>query len=139
MSATCIFLRSILIFKDFSISAAISFEVTENGTYTITAIMQDGSGRKGEKTVVISDEVTNPYEENGWEVAWTCTNGVWSDKIEKGTTIGEDIDIVGKLYKTGNTVEEKIAQDIEDTNDGKLLEQYSFDIIVTGTQVEPVS
>ena len=41
-------------------------------------------------------------------------------------------------YETGNTSEEIKIQDIEDTNDGKLLEQYSFDVIVTGTQVEPV-
>lgn len=42
-------------------------------------------------------------------------------------------------YEIGNTLEEKIAQDLKDTNDGKLLEQYNFDIIVTGRQVEPVS
>ena len=41
-------------------------------------------------------------------------------------------------YETGSSETEIIAQDIEDTNDGKLLENYSFDIIVTGTQVEPV-
>lgn len=40
-------------------------------------------------------------------------------------------------YETGSSAEEKGLQDIEDTNDGKLLEQYKFDIIVTGTQVEP--
>lgn len=42
-------------------------------------------------------------------------------------------------YETGTTLQEKNLQDIEDTNDGKLLEQYSFDIIVTGTQEKPVS
>lgn len=41
-------------------------------------------------------------------------------------------------YETGNTEKEKSEQDLEDTNDGKLLEQFNFDIIVTGTQVEPV-
>lgn len=41
-------------------------------------------------------------------------------------------------YETGSSETEIIAQDVEDTNDGKLLENYSFDIIVTGTQVEPV-
>lgn len=42
-------------------------------------------------------------------------------------------------YETGNSETEKIAQDIEDTNDGKTIEQYSFDVIVTGIQVNPVS
>lgn len=41
-------------------------------------------------------------------------------------------------YETGNTEKEKIERDLKDTNDGKLLEQFKFDIIVTGTQVEPV-
>ena len=41
-------------------------------------------------------------------------------------------------YETGSSETEIIAQDVEDTKDGKLLENYSFDIIVTGTQVEPV-
>lgn len=40
-------------------------------------------------------------------------------------------------YETGSTVSEKIAQDIEDTQDGKTLEQYQFDIMITGKQVEP--
>lgn len=42
-------------------------------------------------------------------------------------------------YETGNSETEKIAQDIEDTNDGTTIEQYSFDIIVTGMQVNPIS
>ena len=42
-------------------------------------------------------------------------------------------------YETGNLENEKSIQDEEDTNDGKLLEQYKFDIVVTGTQVKPVS
>lgn len=41
-------------------------------------------------------------------------------------------------YETGSSENEKLTQDIEDTNDGKVLENYSFDIIVTGIQVEPV-
>lgn len=42
-------------------------------------------------------------------------------------------------YETGNKSEEIKVQDVEDTNDGKLLQNYSFNIIVTGTQVEPIS
>lgn len=41
-------------------------------------------------------------------------------------------------YETGSLADEKAVQDVEDTNDGKLLEQYSFDIIVTGTQVTTI-
>lgn len=42
-------------------------------------------------------------------------------------------------YETGNIADEKALQDVEDTNDGKLLNEYSFDIIVTGTQVNPIA
>ena len=40
-------------------------------------------------------------------------------------------------YQTGTTTEEIIIQDKEDTDDGKKLSKYQFDIIITGTQVEP--
>lgn len=41
-------------------------------------------------------------------------------------------------YETGeSTTSEKTSQDIEDTQDGKTLEQYQFNIKITGTQVEP--
>lgn len=42
-------------------------------------------------------------------------------------------------YETGTTEEEIINYDKKDTTDGKSLEQYQFDIIVTGSQVEPVA
>lgn len=41
-------------------------------------------------------------------------------------------------YETGgSTTSEKTSQDIEDTQDGKTLGKYQFDIKITGTQVEP--
>lgn len=40
-------------------------------------------------------------------------------------------------YVTGNTQQEILEQDRIDTKDGKNLAQYQFDIIITGTQVEP--
>ena len=40
-------------------------------------------------------------------------------------------------YETGNTKEEIEKYDIYDTQDGKNLDKYSFDVVVTGRQVEP--
>ena len=48
--------------------------------------------------------VVNPYDSDGWEVAWTCTNGTWSDQINSGTTISEEVDIVAKFYKQDNLI-----------------------------------
>jgi len=42
-------------------------------------------------------------------------------------------------YEIGSTEEQILLNDKEDTNDGKNLEQYAFDIIITGSQVEPIS
>lgn len=40
-------------------------------------------------------------------------------------------------YETGNTKEEIASYDAKDTQDGKTLDKYSFDVVVTGRQVEP--
>lgn len=40
-------------------------------------------------------------------------------------------------YETGNSPELREPEDVEDTQDGKTLQNYAFDVIVTGTQVEP--
>lgn len=42
-------------------------------------------------------------------------------------------------YETGNSANEKIMQDAEDTKDGQTLGKYQFDIVITGTQVEPAN
>lgn len=40
-------------------------------------------------------------------------------------------------YETGTTKDEKDKNDVIDTREAKTLNDYTFDIIVTGTQVEP--
>ena len=40
-------------------------------------------------------------------------------------------------YETGNDEGLRETEDREDTEDGKMLQNYNFDIIVTGTQVLP--
>lgn len=40
-------------------------------------------------------------------------------------------------YETGANNNEIATNDIQDTNDGKTLQNYQFDIIVSGTQVVP--
>ena len=46
--------------------------------------------------------VTNPYEPDEWIMAWTCTDGTWSDTINSGETA--EGDIVAKLYTTGKKI-----------------------------------
>lgn len=40
-------------------------------------------------------------------------------------------------YETGNTEQEILASDIVDTQDAKQMTDYTFDIIVSGTQIMP--
>lgn len=40
-------------------------------------------------------------------------------------------------YETGNTEQEILKNDLIDTKDAKEIRNYNFDIIISGTQVEP--
>lgn len=40
-------------------------------------------------------------------------------------------------YETGNTAQEITASDLIDTQDAKRISNYTFDVIVSGTQVDP--
>lgn len=55
-----------------------------------------------------------------------------AESKEKDLTIGWKW-----LYQTGSTQEQIDASDLVDTQDGKTLTNYNFDVIVTGTQVMP--
>ena len=46
--------------------------------------------------------ITNPYEADDWEYAWTCTDGVWSEMLTKGQEA--EGDMVTKFYKTGKKI-----------------------------------
>ncbi len=55
-----------------------------------------------------TSEVTNPYNNETWTYAWTCTNESWSNTIEY--TVDNDAnltgDIVAKLYEKGTVTPE---------------------------------
>ena len=40
-------------------------------------------------------------------------------------------------YETGNTEQEIYASDIIDTREAKQINNYTFDVIITGSQVMP--
>ena len=42
-------------------------------------------------------------------------------------------------YETGTTTEEKTANDTQDTTDGKAAANITFDLKITGTQVQPTT
>lgn len=50
------------------------------------------------------------------------------------TRINEIVVVWEWKYETGTTEEEKLANNIRDTQDANTIEEYTFDIIVTATQ-----
>ena len=55
----------------------------------------------------VSKPVTNPYDPNGWTMAYVCNNGIWNDTpliSANGDTIPEGTQIVAKFYATGEKI-----------------------------------
>ena len=52
----------------------------------------------------------------------------------ESTRINEVAVVWNWEYETGTTEEEKLTNDIRDTQDANTIEQYTFDIIVTASQ-----
>ena len=78
-------------------------DVTTNGDDTLNVLFSDTEHNFNvdEGKVEKAKPITNNYGED-WEVAWTYTNGVWSNQINKGEKA--EGDVVAKFYKTGNRV-----------------------------------
>lgn len=78
-------------------------EVTVNGDDTLNVLFSDTEHNFNvdEGKVEKVKPITNNYGED-WEVAWTYTNGAWSDQINKGEKA--EGDVIAKFYKTGNRI-----------------------------------
>ena len=78
-------------------------DVTTNGDDTLNVLFSDTEHNFNvdEGKVEKAKPITNNYGED-WEVAWTYTNGVWSNQINRGEKA--EGDVVAKFYKTGNRV-----------------------------------
>ena len=78
-------------------------DVTTNGDDTLNVLFSDTEHNFNvdEGKVEKAKPITNNYGED-WEVAWTYTNGVWSNQINKGGKA--EGDVVAKFYKTGNRI-----------------------------------
>ena len=81
-----------------------STNVTYNSDDTLNVLFNDTQhdynfdNGKFEKV----ESLTNPYEEENWIMAWTCSNGICSDTIQAGNVA--EGEIVAKLYETGNRI-----------------------------------
>ena len=78
-----------------------------------------------------SKPVTNPYDTNGWTMAYVCNNGTWSDTpliSANGDTIPEGTQIVAKFYATG----EKITPSVEEVLGATIPESDEYKVVIEG-------
>ena len=78
-----------------------------------------------------SKPVTNPYDPNGWTMAYVCNNGIWNDTpliSANGDTIPEGTQIVAKFYATG----EKITPSVEEVLGATIPESDEYKVVIEG-------
>ena len=82
-----------------------------------------------------SKPITNPYDPNGWTIAYICNNGTWNDTpltAANGDTIPENTQIVAKFYATGEKITPpslKFGEDITISSS----EGESYKVVIEGT------
>ena len=91
-----------------SVGVAGGYIQQEDGNICVL-MFEDSSGTPGNYKI-IRLETKERYIDEGWDIAYTCTNGAWSDKILRGKEAKGDI--VAKFYKTDEVLT-KVAIDME--------------------------
>ena len=82
-------------------------QATQNDLDSINGLNEWIDGKINGTTGEESKPVTNPYDPNGWTMAYVCNNGTWSDTpltAANGDTIPEGSQIVAKFYATGEKI-----------------------------------
>ena len=82
-------------------------EATKNDLDSINGLNEWIDGKINGNTGGESEAVTNPYDPNGWIMAYVCNDGTWSDTpltAANGDTIPEGTQIVAKFYATGEKI-----------------------------------
>ena len=82
-------------------------QATQNDLDSINGLNEWIDGKINGNTGEESKPVTNPYDPNGWTMAYVCNNGTWSNTpltAANGDTIPEGTQIVAKFYATGEKI-----------------------------------
>ena len=106
-------------------------EATKNDLDSINGLNEWIDGKINGNTGGENETVTNPYDPNGWTMAYVCNNGTWSDTpltAANGDTIPEGTQIVAKFYATG----EKITPSVEDVLGATIPESDEYKVVIEG-------
>ncbi len=82
-------------------------QATQNDLESINELNNWIDGKINGNTGGENKAVTNPYDTNGWTMAYVCNNGTWSNTpltAANGDTIPEGSQIVAKFYATGEKI-----------------------------------
>ena len=82
-------------------------QATQNDLESINELNNWIDGKINGNTGEENESVTNPYDPNGWTMAYVCNNGIWNDTpliSANGDTIPEGTQIVAKFYATGEKI-----------------------------------
>ena len=82
-------------------------QATQNDLDSINELNNWIDGKINGNTGGENKAVTNPYDTNGWTMAYVCNNGTWSNTpltAANGDTIPEGSQIVAKFYATGEKI-----------------------------------
>ena len=82
-------------------------QATQNDLDSINSLNEWIDGKINGNIGGENEDVTNPYDPNGWTMAYVCNNGTWSNTpltAANGDTIPEGSQIVAKFYATGEKI-----------------------------------
>ena len=82
-------------------------QATQNDLDLINSLNEWIDGKINGNTGGENESVTNPYDPNGWTMAYVCNNGTWNDTpltATNGDTIPEGTQIVAKFYASGEKI-----------------------------------
>ena len=102
-------------------------QATQNDLDSINSLNEWIDGKINGNIGGENEDVTNPYDPNGWTIAYICNNGTWNDTpltAANGDAIPEGTQIVAKFYATGNT--------IGGENDGDLPKGEEYKLVIEG-------
>ena len=89
----------------------------------VSKILKEQGITKADYLLDITENGVEVTQADTWDYAFTCTGGVWSDRIEKGNPANGEI--VAKFYKTGN----KVKLNVESLGE---FEADEYKLVITG-------
>ena len=107
-------------------------QATQNDLDSINSLNEWIDGKINGNIGGENEDVTNPYDPNGWTIAYICNNGTWNDTpltAANGDTIPEGTQIVAKFYATGEKITPPAIEEVGIT----FQEGEAYKVVIEGT------